>query len=94
MWGPAMFGYGSYDYKYESGRQGTLFRCGFARRSRELVVYVMAGFDDLAEELAQLGPHKTGKCCLYLKRLDAINLEVLERILSHSLAFMAERYPD
>ena len=94
MWGPVMFGYGTYEYTYASGRQGKFFRGGFASRSRDLVVYVMSGFDGLEEELARLGPHKTGKSCLYLKKLESIDMAVLERILAHSLAIMAERYPD
>lgn len=93
MWGPAMFGYGTYQYKYASGRQGEFFRCGFASRSRELVVYVISGFDSLEQQLECLGPHRKGKSCLYLKKLDAIDMAVLERILAHSLAVMAERYP-
>jgi hypothetical protein len=93
MWGPAMFGYGTYRYSYASGRQGEFFRCGFASRSRDLVVYVMSGFDGLEQELDRLGPHRTGKSCLYLKKLDAIDMAVLERIVAHSLAVMAERYP-
>ena len=94
MWGPAMFGYGTYDYKYASGRQGRFFRVGFAARSRDLVVYVMPGFDGQDEDLARLGPHRTGKSCLYLKKLDAIDMTVLERILANSLSIMAERYPE
>lgn len=94
MWGAAMFGYGSYSYTYASGHSGTFFRTGFAVRSRELTVYVMAGFQDLDEDLSRLGPHRLGKSCLYLKKLDAIDMDVLERILSKSLATMAERYPD
>lgn len=93
MWGPAMFGYGKYSYKYASGRKGEFFRCGFALRSRDLVLYLMPGFKGLEDDLARLGPHKTGKCCLYLKKLDAIDMGVLERVLVHTLAVMHERYP-
>jgi len=93
MWGPAMFGYGTYRYSYASGRQGEFFRCGFASRSRDLVVYVMSGFDRLEQELDRLGPHRTGKSCLYFKKLDSIDMAVLERIMARSLAVMAERYP-
>lgn len=94
MWGPVMFGYGSYEYVYASGRQGRFFRCGFASRSRELVIYVMSGLAGLEQELARLGPHRTGKSCLYIKRLGAIDMEALEHILAHSLSVMAERYPE
>ncbi len=94
MWGPAMFGYGTYEYKYASGRRGRFFRVGFAARIRDLVVYVMPGFDGQDEELARLGSHRTGKSCLYLKKLDAIDMAVLERILEKSLSTMVERYPE
>jgi hypothetical protein len=53
----------------------------------------MSGFDGFEQELDRLGPHRTGKSCLYLKKLDAIDMAVLERIMAHSLAVMAERYP-
>jgi len=94
MSGEAMFGYGSYRYAYPSGHGGSCFRTGFAVRSRELTVYVMAGFEGMDDELGRLGPHGAGKSCLYLKKLDAIDMDALERILSRSLAVMAERYPD
>lgn len=93
MWGATMFGYGSYEYSYASGHGGRFFRTGFAVRARELVVYVMVGFADMEADLARLGPHKTGKSCLYLKRLDGIDLKVLDRIIAKSLSVMAERYP-
>ena len=94
MWGEAMFGYGTYHYTYASGHGGSSFRTGFAVRSRDLVVYVMTGFEGLDDELGRLGPHRTGKSCLYLRKLDAIDMGVLERILARSLALMAERYPE
>jgi hypothetical protein len=94
MWGPAMFGYGAYHYRYASGRSGDFFRCGFANQTREIVVYVMSGFSGLGVELSRLGPHKTGKSCLYVKRLDDIGMDVLEHLVVHSIAIMAERYPE
>lgn len=93
MWGPVMFGYGTYHYKYASGRKGSFFRCGFAPRTRDLVIYVISGFDTLEDELARLGPHRKGKSCLYIKALGSIDMQVLERIMAHSLSVMAERYP-
>lgn len=93
MWGAEMFGYGTYTYRYATGHAGTYFRTGFAVRKREFVIYVMSGFSGMDADLARLGPHKTGKCCLYLKRLDGIDLEVLERIIAKSLSAMAQRYP-
>lgn len=94
MWGEAMFGYGLYEYRYASGRGGRFFRSGFAVRAREFAIYVMAGFAGMEDDLAALGPHKTGKSCLYLKKLDGVDLDALERIIARSLAFMAERYPE
>lgn len=93
MWGAAMFGYGTYEYRYASGHSGRFFRAGFAVRAREFVVYVMTGFDGMEADLDRLGPHKTGKSCLFLKRLDGIDMEVLERIIARSLSEMAERFP-
>jgi hypothetical protein len=94
MWGANMFGYGAYEYRYASGRSGRFFRTGFAVRAREFVIYVMAGFAGMEDDLAALGRHKTGKSCLYVKKLDGIDLDALERIIARSLACMAERYPN
>lgn len=72
MWGPTMIGFGSYHYRYASGREGEALRMGFAPRSAQLVIY---GGDPvrLAGLLEALGPHKTGKGCIYLKRLADVD---------------------
>lgn len=91
MWGN-MVGFGTYHYRYASGREGDFFITGFASRKTALTVYIMPGFDDYAEHLERLGPHKTGRSCLYLKRLDAVDREVLYELIRRSVEVMRERY--
>ena len=92
MWGSSLVGFGQYHYKYESGREGDFFITGFSPRKTALTVYVMPGFDGYKEQLARLGPYKTGKSCLYLKNLEVVDRKVLEEIVSDSVAVMRERY--
>lgn len=92
-WG-SMIGFGRYRYRYDSGREGEAFRIGFAPRKAELVLYVMDGFPEHAALLAKLGKHRTGKSCLYVKRLSDLDPSTLEALVASSWACMAERYPD
>lgn len=92
MWGTSIVGYGSYHYKYESGREGDMPITGFSPRKQNLAVYIMPGFADFAELLAKLGKHKTGKSCLYLNKLDDVDLDVLTEIVLESVAVMRRRY--
>ena len=93
MWGPSIVGFGSYHYLYESGREGDMCRIGFSPRKGQTVLYLIDGFAGHAELLAQLGKHKTGKACLYIKRLADLDNAVLEQLCSRSLAYMAKKYP-
>jgi len=93
MWGPSIVGFGSYHYVYESGREGDWFLTGFSPRKRDLTVYIMAGFDRYDALLEKLGKHATGKSCLYLKRLDDVDLDVLEELIQASVEHLAKRYP-
>lgn len=86
MWGPSIVGFGSYHYTYASGREGDWFLVGFAPRKRDLTLYIMAGFDRYEEVLAKLGTYRTGKSCLYIKRLADVDLVVLEELVSASVA--------
>ena len=86
MWGASIVGFGSYHYKYESGREGDSCIVGFSSRKGDISVYLMGNFPQREELLAKLGRHKTGKACLYLRKLDDINLEVLERLVACSVA--------
>lgn len=94
MWGPTIIGFGSYHYKYESGHEGTMCRMGFSPRKAELVLYVLTGFAGQPELLARLGKHKTGKVCLYIKKLSDVDETVLEDIAARALAHMNEKYPE
>lgn len=94
MWGPSIVGFGSYRYKYDSGHEGTSCRIGFSPRKAELVLYVLSGADGEADRLARLGKHKTGKSCLYIKRLSDVDAGALEELCAASLTEMALRYPE
>jgi len=91
MWGPSIIGYGSYHYKYESGHQGDCFLAGFSPRKAAMTVYIMAGFKEFGPQLKKLGPHKKSVGCLYLKRLDGIDLKVLEQMIRKSVAAVEKR---
>lgn len=80
MWGPSIIGFGSYRYRYDSGREGEMCRVGFSPRAANLVLYV-GGFQDYEALLEGLGPHKRSMACLYLTRLAAVDLSVLEQIV-------------
>ena len=92
MWGPSIIGYGCYHYQYESGRKGTAPLTGFAIRGAELVLYLACDWQQAPELLAQLGKHKMGKACLYIKRLEDINLQVLEALITGSVQTLQNRY--
>lgn len=90
MWGDSIVGYGSYHYKYSSGREGDWPLIAFSPRKRDLSLYIMDGFDKRPKQMKKLGKFKTGKCCLYIKRLEDVDLEVLEEIINESAQSMAE----
>jgi hypothetical protein len=97
MWGPSIIGYGSYNYKYDSGREGTMCRAGFSPRKAAMTLYLMGNYCDRQAEaddlFARLGKHSTGKSCLYIKKLTDVDLAVLERLVAISWQVMNERYP-
>ena len=93
MWGSSIVGFGSYHYRYASGREGDFFEAGFSPRKRALTIYVMAGFAEYEDLLARLGKHSTGKSCLYVRRLDDIDLDVLREMLIRSVAYIRAKYP-
>ena len=88
MWGSSIVGFGHYHYKYASGRENDWFLAGFSPRKQDLTLYIMAGFDHYDALLAKLGKHKTGKSCLYLKRLADVDVAVLEELISASVKHM------
>ena len=93
LWGPSLVGFGRYHYKYDSGREGDFFRSGFSPRKSSLVIYLVAGFEPHKELMDRLGKHKTGRSCLYINKLEDVDLAVLEALIAASVALMAERYP-
>lgn len=92
MWGDSIVGFGSYHYKYASGREGDWFLTGFSPRKQALSVYIMAGFRRYDDLLRRLGKHKTGKSCLYIKSLDDVDLEVLRELIRESAQHVAATY--
>jgi hypothetical protein len=93
MWGPSIVGFGSYHYRYETGREGDACLAGFSSRKPEIVVYIADEFASRDELLQQLGKHRTGKVCLYIKRLSDIDVGVLEKLVKASVAEMRKKYP-
>lgn len=85
MWGPSIVGFGSYHYKYESGREGDMPLTGFSPRKQSLTVYIMSGFEEYEELLGKLGKHKIGKSCLYINKLADVSKDVLKKIIKKSL---------
>lgn len=92
LWGDSIIGFGTYHYVYESGREGDWFLTGVSPRKQNLTLYIMAGFDRYDELMAKLGKHKTGKSCLYVKKLEDMDLDVLRELVERSVAHMKERY--
>lgn len=86
MWGTGIVGFGSYHYRYESGREGDMCLTGFASRKSDISVYLMALDAQQLPMLRQLGKHKAGKSCLYIRRLADIDLAVLRRLIAVSVA--------
>jgi hypothetical protein len=85
MWGDAIIGFGHRHYKYASGHEGDTFLTGFSPRKQNFSIYLNYGFDDDQERLARLGKHKTGKACLYIKRLADVDRDVLEEMIAETL---------
>ena len=85
MWGNSIVGFGSYHYKYESGREGDWFVTGFSPRKQNLTIYIMIGFEQYPDLMKKLGKHKTGISCLYINRLEDINLSVLKELITKSV---------
>ena len=88
MWGESIVGFGAYHYKYASGREGDWFLTGFSPRAQNLTLYIMAGFDQYETLLSKLGKHSTGKSCLYIKKIEDIDINVLEELVKRSVEHM------
>jgi Domain of unknown function (DU1801) len=86
MWGPSIIGFGSYHYKYESGREGDMPVISFSPRKTAIVLYGLTGFTEARAFLAKLGKHTTGKGCLYIKKLADVDQDVLAALVMNALA--------
>ncbi|GAA0471162.1 hypothetical protein GCM10009096_10110 [Parasphingorhabdus litoris] len=99
MWGDSIIGFGSYHYKYESGREGDMCRSGFSPRKQNLSLYVLGCTSEKenkakqAELLEKLGPHKRGSSCLYVTRLDRIDRDALAELIAFDKQAMDKKYP-
>ncbi|WP_129794108.1 DUF1801 domain-containing protein [Sphingosinicella sp. CPCC 101087] len=94
MWGPAIVGFGTYHYRYASGHEGDMCRIGFSPRAKELVLYLSSDAPRHQALMDRLGRHRTGKSCLYIKRLADVDECVLEALVAESLDHMRGRYPE
>jgi hypothetical protein len=85
MWGTSIVGFGRYRYKYESGTKGEWFLVGFSPRKQDLTLYIVSGLERYPALLKKLGKHKTGKSCLYIKKLEDVDLSTLKQLIKQSL---------
>ena len=92
MWGSSIVGFGKYQYKYASGHGGEFFLTGYSPRKNNFSIYIMPGFSDYQNHLKDLGKHKLGKSCLYVKQLNDIDFDLLTFIVTDSVSVMRNRY--
>ena len=94
MWGPSIIGFGQYHYEYASGREGDSGAIGFSPRKGNTTIYIVDGISKYENLLQKLGPHKTAKVCLYIKRLSDVNMGVLRQIIEESYQYVMTRKND
>ena len=92
MWGPSMIGYGSYHYRYASGREGDMLATGFSPRKARHSIYILPGYADYSDLLQRLGKHSTGKSCLYVNKIADIDLDVLEELIATGLRDLGKQW--
>lgn len=92
MWGPSIVGFGNYHYKYESGRESDMFLVGFSPRKQSLTIYIMPGFDRYQELMNKLGKYKTGKACLYIRKLEDVDVPTLKELVRQSVDYLQNKY--
>ncbi|PYZ94712.1 hypothetical protein CR194_04045 [Salipaludibacillus keqinensis] len=94
MWGASIIGVGSYHYKYKTGHEGDAPLVGFSPRKAKISLYFATGDEDRGELLKQFGKYTTGKACVYINKVEDINIDVLKKLIIQSVAFLQERYPN
>lgn len=92
MWGDSIVGFGNYHYKYKSGQEGDWFLTGFSSRKLNITIYIMSGFKDFTDKLEKFGNYKTSSSCLYINKLDNINIQLLKELIKESVAKMKREY--
>ncbi len=92
MWGESIVGFGSYHYKYSSGREGDWPLVGFSPRKKNLTLYIMSGFERYELLLDNLGKFKTGKSCLYINKLKDVDIKILRDLILESVEYMKKEY--
>ena len=92
MWGDSIIGFGTYHYRYASGREGDWPITGVSPRKQSLTLYIMPGFDRYEELMSELGKHKTGKSCLYVNKLEDVDLPTLRKLVTESFQYMRKKY--
>lgn len=92
MWGKSIIGFGRYKYEYKSGRKGEFFKIGFSPRKQAISIYFMNGFYENTELLNKLGKFKTSKACLYINKVEDINLDILRLLIQDSYDYMTSKY--
>lgn len=93
MWGTSIVGFGSFYYKSKSGREGDWFLTGFSPRKQNLTLYIISGFTKYNELMKKLEKYKTGKSCLYINKIEDINLKILKSLISESVKYMKNKFP-
>jgi len=92
MWGPSIIGFGDYHYKYKSGREIAWFLTGFSPRIQNLTLYIMPGFSRYDEPMRKLGKYKTGKSCLYINKLEDVDIQILRELIKQSVEYLQKKY--
>ncbi|KQY82636.1 hypothetical protein ASD24_14730 [Paenibacillus sp. Root52] len=94
MWGPSIIGFGSYHYRYESGHEGDAPLVGFSPRKAKISLYFATGDTEREALLSDLGKHTTGKACVYISKVTDIDVGVLQALITQSVSFLQEKYPN
>lgn len=94
MWGPSIIGFGSYHYEYATGHEGDAAYVGFSPRKAKMTLYFATGDAKRDELLKNFGKHTSGKACIYINKLEDINIEVLKELIIQSIKFLKETYPE
>ena len=94
MWGPSIIGFGSYHYVYQSGHEGDAPLVGYSPRKAKISLYFATGDTEREELLTKFGKHTTGKACVYINKVDDIDIEVLKQLIIQSIHFLRKTYPE